>query len=143
MRWRHCGLFKPPSFTEFKVWRKLAAALIEKSFNPARYRLGLISFDGARQNRPNPCEESVRIIGGDRAIKFLLAGTLRRQLEIFLTTESVSCVRADDKLTAFLELKSAIHKTVFDIAVDPGNITLALSPLGVSPWSPPALFPQG
>ena len=77
-----------------------------------------------------------------------------------MATESVSCVNADEKLTAFLELQTAIHEFAASLmsriagmkshaAVearlttrrsltrgwDSVRVLLALSPLGVSPKS--------
>ena len=44
-------------------------------------------------------------------------------------------VRADEKLTAFLELESALRENCIDIVSAAGRIAPALSPLGVSPRS--------
>src|SRR5438874_8629188 len=92
LRWRFCGLFEPPSFAEFKLWRKLAPTLIEKFFDPPRCHLGQIFFDGARQNRANLCVERARVIVGEPAVKFFLRRTLRRLLEIFLRVRTIRMV---------------------------------------------------
>jgi len=51
-------------------------------------------------------------------------------------------VRADEKTTAFIELKSAIRKGV-DTLSRSGRVPLALSLLGVAPAVFLTLFPQG
>jgi hypothetical protein len=51
-------------------------------------------------------------------------------------------VRADETLTAFLELESAIRKNSIDIVCRrQGRVALAVSPLGVSPRAPPDPLP--
>jgi len=51
-------------------------------------------------------------------------------------------VRADEKTTAFIELKSVIRKGV-DTLSRSGKVPLALSLLGVAPAVFLTLFPQG